>query len=142
MGDTGRVSVFPLLHMWADMFGVAAYATTGHFGDTAVVGYLPLPEVPDAYLTDIAARHAAQPTERVLCLGWSSRVVPKPGGLDLREATWSLAVDGTSEPAKPVYGHSKLVVGRLSLTDPEAPGDSVTYTRRLAREVLASRVVA
>lgn len=38
MGDTGRVSVFPLLHMWPDTFGVTAYATTGHFGDTAVVG--------------------------------------------------------------------------------------------------------
>lgn len=140
MGDTGRVSVFPLLHMWPDAFGVAAYATTGRFGDTAVVGYLPLPEVPDTYLMDVAARHAAQPTEWVLCLGWSSRVVPKPGGLDLREATWSLDVDGISEPAKPVYGHSKLVVGRLSLVDPQDPGETVEYTRRLARQVLASRV--
>ncbi|WP_399091916.1 hypothetical protein ACGH2B_20975 [Streptomyces sp. BBFR2] len=143
IGGTGRVSVFPLLHNWPDTFGVTAYATTGHFGDTAVVGHLPLPGTPDAYLMDLAARHAAQPTEWVLCLGWSSRVVPKPGGLDLRDATWTLTVDGTSEPAKPVYGHSKLLVGRLTLTDPEAPDDSddsVTYTRHLARKVLASRV--
>lgn len=145
MSDTGRVSIFPLLHMWPDTFGVAAYATTGHFGDTAVVGYLPLPEVPDVHLMDVAARHAAQPTEWALCLGWSSRVVPKPGSLDLRDATWSLDVDGTSEPAKPVYGHSKLVVGRLTLVDPEAPDNSensLTYNRHLARKVLASRVTA
>ncbi|KPC62275.1 hypothetical protein [Streptomyces chattanoogensis] len=119
ISGVGRVTVFPLLHDWPDTYGVIAYTTTGHFGVDAVVGYVPLPEVPDVRLMDVAARHAAQTTEWVLCTGWSSRVVPKPGTLDLRDTEWSLEVDGSSTPGKVVYGHQQLHVGRMSLKDPE-----------------------
>ncbi|ARF56955.1 hypothetical protein B1H19_24765 [Streptomyces gilvosporeus] len=116
---TGRVTVFPLLHLWPDIYGAVAYTTTGHFGVEAVVGYVPVPEVPDIHLMDAAARHTAHTTEWVLCTGWSSRVVPKPGTLDLRDTEWALEVDGSSKPEKVVYGHQQLHVGRMTLKDPE-----------------------
>lgn len=131
---TGRVTVFPLLHTWPDVYGVCAYTTTGPFGVEAVVGYLPLPEVPDVHFMDIAARHAPQATEWVLCTGWSSRSVPKPGQLDLHATAWTLEVDGSSEPAKTIYGHSRLHIGRIHLDIP-AP-------EKQARAVLHSRVLA
>ncbi|TJZ52080.1 hypothetical protein FCH28_19780 [Streptomyces piniterrae] len=130
----GRVTVFPLLHLWPESYGVIAYTTTGHFGVDAVVGYIPLPEVPDVRLMELAARLATQPTEWVLCTGWSSRVVPKPGTLALREVEWSLEVDGSSTPSKVVYGHQQLHVGRMTLKDPEL--------MPRVREVLHSRVGA
>lgn len=119
----GRVTVFPLLHTWPDVAGVIAYSTTGHFGDTAVMGYIPIPEVPDVSLLDVAARHLPPNVDRsahaawVLCTGWSSRVAMKPGTLDLAEAKWELEIDATTAPKEPVYGHSKLVVGRFSMPD-------------------------
>lgn len=141
MTGVGRVTVFRLLHTWPDTFGAVAY-TTSDFGQTALIGYLPVPEVPDVRLMDVAASHAPQATDWALCTGWSSRVVPKPGTLDLRDAPWALEVDGSTEPAKPIYGHTKLHVGRLSLAHPDHPEDPSKreeYTLALAREVVGSR---
>ncbi|UQA93418.1 hypothetical protein [Streptomyces halobius] len=142
MSGTGRVTAFPLLHLWPDTFGVAAYTVTGRFGVEAVVGYIPVPEVPDVHLMDVGARHSPHATDWVLCTGWSSRCVPKPGTVELHSAEWSLESDGSSEPAKMIYGHQKLHVGRLALKDPEHPDDPdkcQAYTAGLAREVLGSR---
>ncbi|WP_411140221.1 hypothetical protein [Streptomyces sp. x-80] len=125
------MTVFPLLHLWPDTFGVVAYTTAGHFGDTAIVGYVPVPEVPDVHLMDVGARHSPQATDWVLCTGWSSRVVPKPGTLELPDTKWSLEVDASTEPAKPIYGHQKLHVGRMSLDIPNL--------MEQARDVLRSR---
>ncbi|MET9516433.1 hypothetical protein [Streptomyces sp. NPDC002994] len=120
----GRVTVFPLLHTWPDTWGVVAYTTTGHFGDTAIVGYIPAQGVPDAHLMDVAARHAAGQsrrahTEWVLCTGWSSRVVPKPGTIELRDTPWSLEVEESSELEATMYGHRHLRTGRFTLTTPD-----------------------
>ncbi|WP_367136453.1 MULTISPECIES: hypothetical protein [Streptomyces] len=137
MTGVGRVTVFPLLHLWPDTFGVVAYATTGHFGDTAIVGYIPIPEVPDVYLMDVAARHAVGSSttasvDWVLCTGWSARSVPKPGTLDLPEAAWTLEIDGRGAPKDTLYGHSQLFTGRFSLDAPDLMDQ--------ARSVLESRV--
>lgn len=125
ISDVGRVTIFPLLHTWPDVYGVVAYTTTGHFGDTAVMGYIPIPEVPDVSLLDVAARHLPPSVDRtqhtawVLCTGWSSRVAMKRGTLDLPEAKWELEIDHTTVPKEPVYGHSRLHVGRFSMPDEE-----------------------
>lgn len=125
ISDVGRVTVFPLLHNWPDVYGVVAYTTTGHFGDTAVMGYIPIPEVPDVSLLDVAARHCPSAVDRtqhaawVLCTGWSSRVAMKPRTLDVAEAKWELEIDVTTAPKEPVYGHSKFHVGRFSMPDEE-----------------------
>ncbi|MFE0378323.1 hypothetical protein ACFW1M_22695 [Streptomyces inhibens] len=145
MSGTGRVTVFPLLHLWPDVFGAVAYTTTGLFGIDAVVAYIPVPEVPDVHIMDVGARHSPHATDWVLCTGWSSRVVPKPGTVDLRDAEWELEVDGSSKPDKTIYGHSQLHIGRLTLKDPEKPDSAAAghdYTLALAREVLLSRVGA
>ncbi|WP_374986257.1 hypothetical protein [Streptomyces fradiae] len=124
MTGTGRVTLFPLLHVWPDVYGVGAYTTTGRFGATAIVGYIPIPEVPDMRFFDIAARHlpgSANDTalaDWVLCTAWSARSVPKPGTLDLHAADWVFEWearhdrDGVSK-----YGHSDLYIGRLQLAD-------------------------
>ncbi|MEU9114104.1 hypothetical protein AB0D04_20535 [Streptomyces sp. NPDC048483] len=149
MSGTGRVTVSPLLHLWPDTYGVIGYAAAGRFGVEAIVGYLPVPEVPDIHLMDVAARHSPHAADWVLCTGWSSRAVTKPGSLDLPEATWFLERDGSSQPnaakgeGATLYGHSQLHVGRMSLADPEKPDTSAAaqeYTLRVARQVLRSRM--
>ncbi|MEV0777626.1 hypothetical protein [Streptomyces sp. NPDC050428] len=127
----GRVSVLPLLHTWPDQYGVLAYTTSGAFGDTAIVGYVPIVEIPDVPLMDIAARH--EPSRLyssaggngvaeacwLMCVGWSGRLIRKPGTLELADAAWSLEVDGTTELGKTIYGHDRLTVGRITLGDPD-----------------------
>ncbi len=139
----GRVTVFPLLHRWPDTWGVVAYTTAGHFGDTAIVGYIPIADVPDVHLLEVAARHAVGQsrrahTEWVLCTGWSSRVVPKPRTLHLPETPWSLEVEETSELEATMYGHRHLRVGRFTLTtaDHALPDEALMSQ---ARDVLPER---
>ncbi|WP_327385009.1 hypothetical protein [Streptomyces sp. NBC_01207] len=126
LAGSGRVTLFPMLHMWPDVYGVGAYTRAGHFGATGVVGYIPIAEVPDMSWLDVAARHLppnADPAGRVdwvLCTAWSSRVVVKPGTWDLPEASWSVEVDTKAVPRGndgAMYGHSELVVGRFAFTD-------------------------
>ncbi|MFE2746746.1 hypothetical protein ACFXKX_20800 [Streptomyces scopuliridis] len=126
----GKVTLLPLLYMWPDRYAVLAYATVGAYGTTAVVGYVPVPGVPDLDLMDTAVRH--QPTRLygsaggsgfaeacwLICVGWSARSVPKPGTLELHEATWSLNPDSTTELGRTMYGHDRLHTGRLTLDDP------------------------
>ncbi|WP_330478650.1 hypothetical protein OG301_26590 [Streptomyces platensis] len=135
MNGKDRVTVFPLLHMWPNLYGVVAYVPTGHHGSIAVMGYIPIPEVPDVSLLDVGARFSPHPAEWVLCTGWSSRVVRKPGTLVLDSAEWVLEVDGSTQPPKPpAYGHTDLHVGRFTLTDP----DLMTQ----ARDVLPKKPLA
>ncbi|WP_344277974.1 hypothetical protein [Streptomyces hebeiensis] len=143
MAGEGAVTVLPLLHSWPDRYAVIAYTTSGRLGETAVIGYVPVPEVPDLDLMDTAARH--QPTRLygaangagfaeacwLICCGWSARSVPKPGTLQLRDAAWSLDAVGTTELMKTMYGHDRLHTGRLTFTDPGH--------MNLARAVLPSR---
>ncbi|MCY0926283.1 hypothetical protein OTB20_08690 [Streptomyces sp. H27-H1] len=155
---TSRVTLFPLLHLWPDTYGVAAYASYGHFGTSAVVGYIPIPEVPDISFMDVAARHvsgAMSAVNWVLCTGWSSRTVPKPDSLVLEDVQWHLQVDtrGDAEGDKGsgfMYGHSELYTGRFTLIDgveevEEVVNGAASKARRLivneplmkqAREVL------
>ncbi|MEV6684390.1 hypothetical protein AB0N28_03440 [Streptomyces sp. NPDC051130] len=121
----GRVNLFPLLHMWPDTYGVAAYTSTGDFGSTAVVAYIPIPEVPDIHWLDVAARHTAgamSAANWVLCTGWSSLTVPKPGSLVLEDVEWHLEVDARSDAVGDkgsafMYGHSEVYTGRLTFID-------------------------
>lgn len=127
----GRVTVLPLLHTWPDLYGVLAYTTSGAFGDTAIVGYVPIVDVADLPLMDIATRHQATRVYGssggagfaeacwLMCVGWSGRSIPKPDTLELPDAAWSLEVDGTTELFKTMYGHDRLSVGRITLDDPE-----------------------
>ncbi|MFD7894302.1 hypothetical protein ACFV0C_09550 [Streptomyces sp. NPDC059568] len=130
LSGESRVTVLPLLHTWPDRYDVIAYATTGDFGQTAVIGRLPVPQLPDVALMDIAARH--QPTRVygssggsafaeacwLICVGWSGRSVPKPRTLEFQAASWSLELDRTTELKQPMYGHDRLHVGRFTLNDP------------------------
>ncbi|MFJ6720555.1 hypothetical protein [Streptomyces sp. NPDC091259] len=121
----GRVTLFPLLHMWPDTYGVAAYTSTGDFGSTAVVAYIPIPEVPDIHWLDVAARHTAgamSAANWVLCTGWSSLTVPKPGSLTLEDVEWHLEVDARADAVGDkgsafMYGHSEVYTGRLTFID-------------------------
>ncbi|MER7814097.1 hypothetical protein [Streptomyces sp. NPDC096153] len=127
---TGRVTVLPLLHMWPDRWCVLAYTSTGELGDTAVVGYVPVPGIPDVSLMDVAARHEPQRLYGsnaegfadacwLICTGWSGRGMPKPGTLELRSAAWSLKPDRSLDLAKTMYGYDRLHVGQFALDDEE-----------------------
>ncbi|MFJ6636640.1 hypothetical protein ACIQMR_35530 [Streptomyces sp. NPDC091376] len=139
ISGTGRVTVFPLLHVWPDVYGVVAYAPAGHFGDTAVMGYIPIAEVPDVSLLDVAARHLTRGADRedhaiwAVCTGWSARVVQKPGTMELHDVGWSLEIDATVTLKAPMYGHGTLHVGRFALDDEDL--------MRQARELLPGRVL-
>ena len=127
--DQSRVTVFKLIHMWRPrQVAVAAYASTGHYGDTAVVGYIPIVDVADVSWMDVAARHGSVKEWRspvpghtqacwILCTATSGRIVPKRGTLDLLQAAWSLEPQTTVSMAEPMYGHRRLVVGRFNFED-------------------------
>ncbi|MEV4939629.1 hypothetical protein [Streptomyces zaomyceticus] len=125
ISDTGRVTVFPLLHTWPDRYGVAAYATTGHFGITAVLGYIPIPSVADLSFLDVAARHSSVNASReahaewALCTAWSARTVAKPGFLDLHDVTWELEIESTASPKDVIYGHRQVHTGRFRFLSDE-----------------------
>ncbi|MEU6487780.1 hypothetical protein [Streptomyces sp. NPDC046887] len=126
-----RVTVLPLLHTWPDRYLVLAYASTGAFGDTAAVGWIPTADdEAGPALMDIAIRHEPQrlygsPAGRpefaaacwLICTGWSGRGTPQPRTLDLRSVRWELRVDRTVELGQTMYGHDRLHVGRLTLLD-------------------------
>ncbi|WP_405985409.1 hypothetical protein [Streptomyces sp. NBC_00872] len=141
VGGEGRVTVVRLLHRWPDRYGVVGYTTSGRYGETALVGDVPVPGVPGLSLMDVAARHrpdlmyGSTGTEGfaeacwLISVGWSARTVPKPGTLELPHAVWTLDVDRTVDLGVVMYGHTRLHVGRLTLTDP----DQMTRARALAR---------
>ncbi|MEU9747141.1 hypothetical protein [Streptomyces niveus] len=140
---SGRVTVLPLLHTWPDRYGLLAYTTSGAFGDTAIVAHVPTVDIPGMPLMDIAARH--QPTRLygsaggtgfaeacwLMCVGWSGRLIRKPGTLELADAAWSLEVDATTKLFKTMYGHDQLHVGRITLADPELMARARTVVSRL-----------
>ncbi|MFE6025519.1 hypothetical protein [Streptomyces niveus] len=123
--------MLPLLHTWPDRYGILTYTTMGAFGDTAVIGYIPIVSIPDMPLMDIATRH--QPTRVygsaggpgyaeacwLICVGWSGRLIRKPGTFELEHADWTLERDSTKNLFKSAYGHDRLHVGRFTLTDPD-----------------------
>jgi hypothetical protein len=128
---TSRVTAFRLIHRWKPrQVAVVAYATTGHFGDTAAVGYIPIPDIADVSFMNVAARHGSvkewrmksaepQHTEAcwILCTASSSRIIPKQGTMDVASARWTLEPQTSVDMAVPMYGHSRLVVGRFSFED-------------------------
>lgn len=137
-----RVTIFPLLHRWSELRSapmgrcIVAYAEAGERGADAVVGVIPRPDLVDGTpsLMDVAARHAPSgygpqgPNafgSWLTCTGWSARVVPKPGQIELSSADWELDVHQTirdlqpqGTTAKSVYGHITAHVGHFRLTDP------------------------
>ncbi|MFK0231176.1 hypothetical protein ACIQUL_36030 [Streptomyces sp. NPDC090303] len=139
ISDVGRVTLFPLLHTWPDRYGVAAYATTGHFGITAVLGYIPIPEVSDMSFLDIAARHSPGGREAhaswALCTAWSARTVLKPGSLDVPDARWELEIESTATPAGVIYGHRQVHTGRFRFLSDETVTEENGVVRILDDEV-------
>lgn len=129
---TGRVTIFRLLHMWSPRrAAVVAYTSTGAYGTTGVVAGVPIPEVPDISLWDVAARHhpaglgdwrspVAGHSEAcwILCTGTGARLTRYPTTIDVPNASWRLDVERTHDMGKqPMYGHTGLVTGRLVLED-------------------------
>ncbi|MFE1958894.1 hypothetical protein [Streptomyces sp. NPDC059479] len=131
VGGEGRVTVVRLLQRWPGRYGLVAYTTSGAYGETALVGYVPVPGVADLSLMDVAARHepalmygstgAEGFAEAcwLISVGWSARTVPKPGTLELPHAAWTMDVDRTIDLGVVMYGHTRLHVGRFTLTDPD-----------------------
>jgi hypothetical protein len=131
MTDKGRVTVFSMVSDWPRHFCVLAYATTGHFGDTAVLGVIPIEgnEFEPGDLFAMAGRHQpgslyGSPPEHaraawLACTGFSARLVPKPSTLDFPDAAWSLDMTQRATMAKPMYGHEHVAAGRFTLEDPE-----------------------
>ena len=127
----GRVTVFSMLHDWPGHFCVLAYTTAGHFGDTAVLGVIPIDgntfEPGDLFA--MAGRHQptslyGQPPEHaraawLACTGFSARLTPKPDTLNFDTAAWSLSVTQQVSMVKPMYGHEHVAAGRFQLEDPE-----------------------
>ncbi|MFJ1650124.1 hypothetical protein ACIOC2_01650 [Streptomyces sp. NPDC088337] len=127
----GRVTVFSMLHDWPGHYCVLAYTTAGHFGDTAVLGVIPISgntfEPGDLFA--MAGRHQptslyGQPPEHaraawLACTGFSARLTPKPDTVDFADAAWSLDMTQQVTMAKPMYGHEHVAAGRLQLEDPE-----------------------
>ncbi|MDT0459629.1 hypothetical protein RM550_28600 [Streptomyces sp. DSM 41527] len=142
MSGTSRVTVFPLLHRWSELYSapagrcIVAYAATGKGGTDAVIGVIPRPDLADGMpsLMDVAARHAPSgygpqgPNafgSWLTCTGWSARVAPKVGQLDIPSVGWELTVHQTvrdlvpqGATAKSVYGHLHVYVGLFRLMDP------------------------
>lgn len=127
----GRVTVFSMLHDWPSHYCVLAYATTGHFGDTAVLGVIPIEgnEFEPGDLFAMAGRHQptslyGQPPEHaraawLACTGFSARLTPKPDTLTFDDAVWSLDIAQKATMAKPMYGHEHVAAGRFHFEDPE-----------------------
>jgi hypothetical protein len=127
--DSGRVTVFKLLHMWSPRrVAIAVYTSTGNFGDTAVLGYIPFQEIPDVSLMDVASRHkpsalwgSNKSPEAcwLICTGTSSRLVRKPGTLEYEDVAWSLETEASADLGSTMYGHKGVMVGRFRFEDPE-----------------------
>ncbi|MFD3361557.1 hypothetical protein ACFWW5_00450 [Streptomyces albidoflavus] len=128
----GRVTVFDVLHDWqTDAHTVIAYTSMGHFGDTAVLGVIPVEgnEAEPGDLFALAGRHnpgtlyGAPPEHArgafLACLGYSARTVRKPSSLDLVDVAWSLTMTQSVTLGKPMYGHLKVMAGRMTLEDDE-----------------------
>ncbi|MGI5404197.1 hypothetical protein ACQEVG_33045 [Streptomyces sp. CA-135486] len=110
-----------------------AYTSTGEFGNTAVVGYVPFFEIPDVSLMDMANRHHPQRLWSggagapqgfpeacwLICTATGGRLTRRPGTLDLHDAAWTLEVDSTVDLGRTMYAHERLVAGRLRFQDPE-----------------------
>jgi hypothetical protein len=105
---------------------VLGYTSTGNSGDTAVIGYIPFPDIPDVSLMDVASRHKpgalygskSSPEGCWLtCLGYSSRLVLKPNSIDHQEVSWTLETEASVDVGG-MYGYGKLVTGRFLFDDP------------------------
>ncbi len=105
---------------------ILAYTSTGESRDTAAIGYIPFPDMPDVSLMDVAARHRPQSLYGsksspegcwLACLGYSSRTVLKPGSIDHPEAAWAMQPDASADIGG-MYGYGKVVVGRFTFDDP------------------------
>ncbi|MGW8569761.1 hypothetical protein [Streptomyces niveus] len=131
---TGRVTVFQLLHDWPDSYCILGYTTTGHFGDTAVLGIIPVEGNPfePGDLYGVAGRHDAgrfyggshdhARGAWLACLGFSARLTPKPETINIPEVGWELdmARKVNLDPGKSdsLYGNRAVIAGRLSLPEP------------------------
>jgi hypothetical protein len=145
MTGTGRVTIFPLLHLWeTGSRCVLAYTTTDG-GLTAVLGVLPVEgnvhEPGDLF--GVAGRHGfigewkGAHEQRagcwLACTGAGSRSVPKPGSSDVPHTEWSLDMAQAVDLDSAYYGHTRVLAGRMTLAD-EALAEE-------ARALVARRLV-
>ncbi|MEU6704694.1 hypothetical protein [Streptomyces wuyuanensis] len=148
LNGRGRVTIFPVLHNFEEKrYCVMSYTTLGDFGDTAVLGVIPIEgnifEPGDLFA--LAGRHSpdrlgewrGMPPENsrgawLACLGFSARLCPKPGTID-QVTSWSLDMaQSTTFEKGALYGHDTVVAGRMTFDDSEL--------EKAAREIVLSKV--
>ncbi|MFI1796566.1 hypothetical protein ACH427_04300 [Streptomyces sp. NPDC020379] len=131
------MTIAPLRYTWDP----AAYCLIGYAtsegGLAAVIGTVAIPgrKNSEPSLMDVAARHQptsvyGQPLEHaqacwLICAGWSSSLIPKPGCLEFLDAAWKLERQGTVDLKSTMYGHDQAHIGRFVLTDPELRAQAV-----------------
>ncbi|MFG3014379.1 hypothetical protein ACGFZB_28955 [Streptomyces cinerochromogenes] len=127
---TGRVTVVPHLHDWQTSARCILAYTTLNFGETGVVGVIPVEgnEGEPGDLFAMAGRHSPEslyrsfpPAEQraawLACVGFSARLMGAPGGFDVN-ADWVLDMARTQAFGKDgMYGHLKITAGRMRLLD-------------------------
>jgi hypothetical protein len=131
LSGTGRVTIFPFLHLWQPSSRcVLAYATADG-GLTAVLGVIPVDgnvhEPGDLF--GVAGRHAfigewkGTHQQRcgcwLACTGSGSRSVLKPGTIDVPDTGWTLDMAQAVDLESAYYGHTRVVAGRMTLDDDE-----------------------
>jgi hypothetical protein len=119
----GRVTVSRLTWAWPDKACVMAYTSTGHFGDTAIVGTMPVPGFEDSEPSLWGAAMAHLPTNAgfqtiarwLVCTATAPRLVPSPAALDLRDVQWEFKPMKSFELDAPYSGHERGQLGQLRL---------------------------
>ncbi|MFF9525429.1 hypothetical protein ACF1DV_26125 [Streptomyces achromogenes] len=143
---TGRVTVWPLLHDWQTSARCILAYTTLNFGETAVLGVIPVEgnEAEPGDLLAMAGRHdpgrlyGGMPPEEqraawLACVGFSARLMKAPGGFDVT-AEWSLDMGRTVTLSKgAMYGHAKVLAGRMRLVDDELHARAVALLEAAER---------
>ncbi|MBT2412706.1 hypothetical protein J7I94_19430 [Streptomyces sp. ISL-12] len=139
----GRVAVWPLLHDWQTSARcVLAYTTTGHFGDTAVMGVIPVEgnEAEPGDLFAMAGRHdpgrlytAMTPDEQracwLACSGFSARLLGAPKGFEVT-TEWKLDMARTVTLSRgTMYGHGRVTAGRMRIVDNEIHARAVALLK-------------
>lgn len=129
MTGTGRVTIFPFLHDWETGSRCVLAYTSMDVGLTAVVGVIPVDgnvhEPGDllalagrhGFISEWKGSHEQRCACWLVCTGSGSRMVPKPGTIDVPNTRWTVDMARTVDLASPYYGHQRVLAGRLAVED-------------------------
>lgn len=151
----GRMSIFPLLWDWQTQARVVVgYTRTGPFGSTAVLGVIPTDvEGEPGDLFRVMARlgsikewrggtHDQTYGHALACLGAGAVVVPKPGTLTAPSVGWKLIGTRAADLDSPYWGHTRVVAGRMSLTDADLEAQARALIQRESAAARSDRAGA